>query len=244
MQGGGCGITYKVTPSVGESVLHSFTGGADGGIPMASPVLDATGNLYGTASGGGDLTCSQGGGNGCGTVWKLDTSGNFTVLHSFTGGTDGAGPVAGLVMDSSGNLYGDSSEGGDLSCGPGFGCGVVFKIDSSGNFTALYAFTGGANDGQFPIATLLRDSSGNLYGTTEEGGDQSCSQFGSAGCGVVFKLSGSDNETILHAFAGGVTDGALPPSAALITDGKGNLYGITPYGGTLDGGVIFAVKMQ
>jgi uncharacterized repeat protein (TIGR03803 family) len=242
--GQGCGVIFRVTYSGSETVLYSFTGGTDGAQPEASPILDPTGNLYGTAVVGGDLSCSLNTeGTGCGTVWKLDTSGNFSVLYTFTGGTDGGLPHAGLVVDPSGNLYGDAEGGGNLSCGPPDGCGVAFEIDSAGNFTVLHAFAGGSNDGQFPVATLLRDSSGNLYGTTLYGGDQSCSLFGSAGCGVVFKLDSSGNETILHAFAGGSTDGEGPtPGAALVTDGKGILYGTTTYGGVANVGVIFAVQ--
>jgi uncharacterized repeat protein (TIGR03803 family) len=242
--GEGCGVVYKVTHSGTETVLYSFTGGADGRGPEASPILDATGNLYGTAAIGGNLTCLQGQGEGCGTVWKLDTLGNLTILYSFMGGTDGAVPAAGLVLDPSGNLYGDAFYGGDLACNEGTGCGVAFKVDSSGNFTVLHTFTGGANDGFGPLAALLRDSAGNLYGTTVQGGDQSCTQSGVPGCGVVFKLDASGNETILHAFAGATMDGAVPTDGALITDGKGNLYGTTAFGGVANGGVIFAVRKQ
>jgi uncharacterized repeat protein (TIGR03803 family) len=245
--GGGCGIIYKVTPSGSETILYSFTGGADGREPRASPILDAAGNLYGTAIQGGNLNCSLGFGEGCGTVWKLDTSGNLTALYTFAGGTDGAFPSAGLVMDSSGNLYGDTEIGGNFSCSQpdGAGCGVIFKIDSSGNFTVLYTFAGEPNDGQGSNATLLRDANGNLYGTTVYGGDQSCSMFGSVGCGVVFKLDASGNETILHAFTGGTTDGEFPQSGTpLVSDGKGNLYGTTQYGGSSSGGVVFIVQAR
>jgi uncharacterized repeat protein (TIGR03803 family) len=243
--GGGCGAIYKVTPSGSETVLYSFTAGADGAFPMATPALDAAGDLYGTAEEGGDFSCPLFPRDGCGTVWKLDTSGNFTVLYSFTGGTDGAAPIAGLILDSSGNLYGTAGYGGDLTCGAPDGCGVVFMIDSSGNFTVLHTFTGGSNDGQEPQATLLRDSAANLYGTTLTGGDQSCADSnGEPGCGVVFKLDSSDNETLLHTFIGGTTDGALPAGGALISDGKGNLYGTTLYGGVATGGVIFEVQAR
>jgi uncharacterized repeat protein (TIGR03803 family) len=240
----GCGVVYKVTPSGGETVLYKFTGGTDGAAPYDSPVLDAAGNLYGTATDGGDLSCSQYIGGGCGTVWKIDTSGNFTVLYTFLGGTDGAGPEAGLVMDSSDNLYGAADEGGNLSCNPPLGCGTIFEISSSGNFTVLHTFTGGSTDGQYPSSTLVRDSSGNLYGTASEGGDLSCSLYGSTGCGVVYKVSSSGNETILHAFTGGTTDGALPQRYQLASDGKGDLYGTTQYGGSASDGVIFAVTAQ
>jgi uncharacterized repeat protein (TIGR03803 family) len=242
---GAYGVIYKVTPSRSETLLHSFTGGTDGAVPQANPVVDSLGNLYGTASAGGDLSCTEGSGAGCGTVWKLDTSGNFTVLYSFTGGTEGAAPIGGLVMDSSGNLYGTTIMGGDLSCFAPYGCGTVFELSISGNLAVLYSFTGGSSDGASPFATLLRDPSGNLYGTTEYGGDQSCAAGGSTnGCGVVFKVDASGNETILHAFTGGTTDGALPTFAALITDVKGNLYGATSYGGNANVGVIFAVRAQ
>jgi uncharacterized repeat protein (TIGR03803 family) len=242
--GQGCGIIYKLTPSRSETVLYRFTGGADGSSPFASPILDAAGNLYGTTPESGDLSCAQGSGVGCGTVWKLDTSGNLTVLHTFTGNTDGAIPQAGLVIDPSGNLYGDAAYGGNLSCGEGFGCGAVFKIDSSGNFTVLYSFNGGSNDGILPFATLLRDGNGNLYGTTVSGGNPSCSLGGGFGCGVVFRLDSSNNETILHSFSGDTADGAVPGHPPLITDGKGNLYGTTIFGGLANVGVIFQVQIQ
>jgi uncharacterized repeat protein (TIGR03803 family) len=238
----GCGVIYKITPSRIETVLYRFSGGTDGGSPVAKPVLDATGSLYGTAALGGDLSCALAPGTGCGTVWKLDIAGNFTVLYAFTGGADGAFPDAGVLMDSSGNLYGAAADGGDLSCNVGFGCGVVFEIDSSGGFNVLYTFLGGSSDGEIPNTTLVRDSSGNLYGTTVQGGDLSCVQ-NEFGCGVVFKLDPSGQETILHAFTGGATDGAGPQSP-LITDGKGSLYGTTEEGGAADGGVIFKVQMQ
>jgi uncharacterized repeat protein (TIGR03803 family) len=238
--GQGCGIIYKLTPSGSETTLYAFAGGADGAQPYNSPILlDSTGNLYGTAVRGGDLTCSPDPGIGCGTVWKLDTSGNFSVLYTFTGGADGWSPAAGLVMDASGDLYGTASGGGDLSCYAPYGCGVVFEIDSSGNFSVLYTFTGGSGDGEGPEGTLVRDSSGNLYGATGEGGDQSCG-LGN-GCGVIFKLDSSGNETILHIFTGGTTDGEYPQNG-LVRDGKGNLYGTTYEGGTANGGIIFAVR--
>jgi uncharacterized repeat protein (TIGR03803 family) len=234
----GCGTVYRVTPLGVETVLYRFTGGADGAFPSAAPILDSAGNLYGTALLGGDLTCALGQGLDCGTVWKLDTSGNLTVLYSFTG-PDGGGPGAALLMDSTSDLYGVTGAGGDLSCNEGYGCGVVFEIDSSGNFSVLHSFVGGSADGMGPQAALIEDAGGNLYGTTAAGGNQSCVN----GCGVVFKLDPSGNETILHYFTGGTTDG-WGPESPLTTDGKGNLYGTTVLGGVANGGVLFGVKAQ
>jgi uncharacterized repeat protein (TIGR03803 family) len=238
--GNGCGIVYKVSPSGVETILHSFTGGTDGAIPQGIPVLDASGNLYGVAANGANPGCDEG--FGCGTIYKVDTAGNFTVLYSFTGDTDGDVPVGGPVLDSSGNLYGTTTIGGNLSCSPPNGCGVVFKIDSSGNFTVLYTFNGGSNDGEGPNSTLLLDFAGNLYGTTGYGGDLSCDLNEGGGCGVVFKVDPSGEETILHAFAGGTGDGADPTNGPLTSDGKGNLYGTTSFGGVANGGVIFALR--
>ena len=132
----GCGTVFKLDQSGKETVLYSFTGAADGAVPLASVIRDSAGNLYGTTYNGGDLTdspCASLG--GCGVVFKLDRAGNETVLHTFTGGTDGANPSANLILDEDGNLYGTTSFGGDVTdspCSALGGCGVVFKIDLNG----------------------------------------------------------------------------------------------------------------
>src|ERR1039458_1607249 len=118
-----------------ETVLHTFTGGADGGVPLAGVVRDSAGNLYGTTELGGNA--SKG---GKGVVFKLDTAGNETVLHSFSG-SDGSYPFAGVTLDSEGNLYGTTSRGGAK------GYGTVYKVDSTGNESVLYSFTGGTDGG-------------------------------------------------------------------------------------------------
>src|SRR5207248_3167096 len=141
------------------------------------------------------------GGSGCGVVFKLDPTGKETVLYTFTGGTDGSNPVAGLRRDSAGNLYSTTQRGGDVNCNGGQGCGVVFKLDSTGRETVLYRFTGGT-DGAFPAAGLIRDAAGNLFGTTQSGGNPSC--FSGNGCGVVFKLDPTGKETVLYTFTGGL----------------------------------------
>src|ERR1017187_6672638 len=153
-----------------ESVLYSFKWGTDGAEPWAGLARDAQGNLYGTTSvGGGSTNCSP---YGCGTVFEVDTTGNETVLHSFTRtGGDGAYPYAGLVRDAQGNLYGTTYEGGDPACN----CGTVFKVDTTGKETVLHSFTGTGGDGAYPYAGLVQDAQGNLYGTTNNGGgSRSC----------------------------------------------------------------------
>jgi uncharacterized repeat protein (TIGR03803 family) len=184
----GWGTVFKLDKTGKETVLHAFTGGADGNAPWEGVIRDSAGNLYGTTLYGGDVTCSAGGFNGCGVVFKVNKSGKLTVLHTFEGGmNDGAAPIAGLVQDSSGNLYGTTVDGGALSCLNGdFGCGVVFKINASNTFTILHAFTGG-NDGLGPAAGVTLDSAGNIYGAAGEGGGTGCT--GGFGCGVIFKIT-------------------------------------------------------
>ncbi len=210
----GFGVVYKLNPSGNETVLHSFTGGSDGRGPYAGVVLDSAGNLYGTTQGGGST--------GAGVVYKLDPSGNETVLHNFTGGSDGSEPYAGVVLDSAGNLYGTTYYGGTV------GFGVVYKLDPSGNETVLHSFAGGT-DGARPWAAVVLDRTGNLYGTTYQGG--------TSASGVVFKLDPSGNETLLYAFPQS-PEGALP-FGAVASDSAGNLYGTTYYGGSAGYGVVF-----
>jgi uncharacterized repeat protein (TIGR03803 family) len=211
----GYGVIFKLDPRTRRlTVLYSFSGAPDGAQPMAGLISDAAGNLYGTTEVGGTFNV--------GVVFKLDNSGNETVLHNFTGGTDGGYPLASLIQDSAGNLYGTTSYGGISCIFSGIGCGVAFKLDTTtGNVTVLHAFTGGA-DGAFPGGRLFMDSAANLYGTTPLGG--AAGGCGGGGCGVIFKLdSKSSKETVLYTFAGG-TDGGQP-SAGLIRDSAGNFYG-------------------
>ncbi|MGH6839303.1 MAG: choice-of-anchor tandem repeat GloVer-containing protein [Methylocella sp.] len=205
-----------------ETVLHSFTFG-DGADPEAGVIADSNGNVYGTTFAGGA--------SDAGVVFKLSPGGTYTVLHSFSRGSDGRFPLAGLVADSSGNLYGTTDEGGGSGCG-GVGCGVVFKLSPDGTETVLHPFTGGS-DGANPLAGLIADSSGNLYGTTAFGG--------ASGNGVVFKLSPSGTETVLHAFSGFPSDGGTP-EGGLIADSSGNLYGTTAIGGASGNGVVFKLS--
>ncbi len=220
----GYGTVFKVDPYGNETVLHSFTGtGGDGAHPYASLVLDSKGNLYGTTYGGGYLGCQPP--YGCGTVFKLDPAGNETVLYSFTGEAPdyGLNPVGGLVRDPKGNLYGTTSYGGVDSY-----LGNVFKLELSGRMTDLYNFTGVGGDGEYPATNLTLGAHGNLYGTTNYGGEFACPYQSGLGCGMAFKVNAIGSETILYIFAGGAT--GFNPSA-LVRDAQGNLYGTTVGGG-------------
>lgn len=206
------------------TVLYAFTGGADGAEPLAGLVQDKEGNLYGTTYKDGDFSgviCTFLA--GCGVVFKLDPVGNETLLYTFTGGTDGASPVGGLILDDVGNLYGTTYFGGAEPCPESqYGCGVVFKLDPAGNERVLCTFTGGA-DGALPRGNLVRDKLGNLYGATERGGI-------SPYFGVIFKVDLTGNESVVYTFTGGA-DGSSP-NGDLILDEADNLYGTTFYGCT------------
>src|ERR1700691_1467618 len=207
------GVVYKVDVAGQETVLYTFTGGADGGHPWGDLVQDSSGNLYGTTNAGGAA--------GAGVVYKLAPNGSLTVLHSFAGGTDGANPEAGVVIDSSGNLYGTTYAGG-LS-----NVGVVYKLDAAGNETILYSFMGGS-DGANPTAGVTLDSSGNLYGTTYSGGTP-------GNAGTVYKVDATGHETVLYSFTGAADGGS--PAGGVVFDAAGNLYGTTESSGI--GGVVF-----
>ena len=214
------GGVFKVAPDGTETVLYSFTGGADGAFPEAALIRDSAGNLYGTTT--------QGGSDNIGVVFKVDPSGTETVLHSFTGGTDGVIPVGGLLRDAAGNLYGTTSQGGSSNDG------ILFKINPSGKETILHTFSGGTNDGKYPTYTsLLIDAEGNLYGVTEEGG--------SADGGILYKLSKTGKLTILHSFTGGTTDGCNVLGAPF-RDAAGNFYGTTSSCGTHTLGTVWKVN--
>lgn len=155
----GCGTVFKVAPSGKETVLYRFAGGTDGANPVAGLTPDKQGNLYGTTFYGGTYNL--------GTVFKLDSSGNETILHSFGEGKDGQNPAAGVILDKEGNIYGTTEYGGAYSNATTDG--TIFEISTSGAETVLHNFnyfTDGAN----PLAGLVMDAKGNLYGTASEGG--------------------------------------------------------------------------
>jgi uncharacterized repeat protein (TIGR03803 family) len=233
------GTVFKLDRNRVETVLYNFSGSSDGCYPRPGVILDATGNMYGAAS-----AC---GAYGYGVIFMVDSSGNETVLHSFSSGLDGANPESALLFDSERNLYGTTVNGGNSECG-GTGCGTVFELspDGKGGWTerVLYAFCSvtGCTDGEEPIAgPLVMDASGNIYGTTYFGGDP---RLCNGSCGVVFKLAPDGSETVLHSFTGG-SDGAFP-FAGLVMDSSGRLYGTTQQGGascfkTYTCGVVFRI---
>lgn len=220
----GFGTVYKLTKSGGqwkESVFYSFT---EFSYPpnqfCAGLVGDAAGNLYGTTY--------QNGAKHLGMIFEISAGGHETNLYSFKGASDGAFPIAGLVRDSAGNLFGTASAGGDVisnTCG-GVGCGVVFELNSSHQEIVLHTFE--KSDGLMPAGTLLRDSQGNLFGPALNGG----SGLG----GVVFAISARGQFSVLHNFSG--PDG-YQPQQGLIRDSKGDLYGTTVQGGTIGYGTVY-----
>jgi uncharacterized repeat protein (TIGR03803 family) len=208
------GVVYKLSRTGHYKVLHGFTSGADGDRPIGGVTRDSAGNLYGTTYTGGAANA--------GAVYKVNMAGHETVLYSFTGGSDGANPIAGVIRDSAGNLYGTTALGGAAFNG------VVFKLDMAGQETVLYSFTGEADGGQ-PYAGVIQDATGNLYGTTYQGG------LGNHG--VVYKLDVTGQETVLYSFTG-EPDGDQPHGGVAL-DPAGNLYGTTFLGGTSDQGAVY-----
>jgi uncharacterized repeat protein (TIGR03803 family) len=232
-------LSVSLTQAATEKTLYEFgaPGGDDGMQPFSVPVLDANGNLYGT-------TLLGGGPDNQGVIFELSPNGNNqwteTILHQFTGLSDGGNPIAGLVFDSKGNLYGTAESGGTN------GTGVVFELSPQGNgwtYSVLYSF--GAylktDDGFAPNSPVIFDSAGNIYGTTNEGGGAGCFN----GCGTVFELSlnskGKWTEQVIHHFSANPPDGQLP-SGGMTFDKNGNLYGTTPNGGTSGEGVLYQLK--
>ncbi|HUO28928.1 MAG TPA: choice-of-anchor tandem repeat GloVer-containing protein [Bryobacteraceae bacterium] len=213
------GLIFKLTPAGQFSILHTFTG-LDGDTPNSALTIDAAGNIYGTTTNGGP--------NGAGVLFKISAAGQFQDLYAFHLGVGGGLPTAGVVLDAEGNIYGTTQ-----AYGKGW-AGTVYKLAPSGNYKVLYSFTDEA-DGGFPNAVVL-DAAGNLYGTTWSGGPA-----GANGYGVVFELTPSGQETVLHSFTGG--DDGSQPEAGVILDPAGNLYGTTPYGGAAQGGVLFKIEM-
>jgi uncharacterized repeat protein (TIGR03803 family) len=207
-------------------VVYNFTGGSDGADPRAA-LIDVNGTLYGTTFEGGGSACYKY--QGCGTVFSVTPSGQETVLHAFTGGSDGAGPSAALI-DVNGALYGTTFHGGDSKCRnyTGIGCGTVFSITPSGSENVLHTFTG-PPDGAWPAAGLI-NVNGTLYGTTAEGGNSGGCRLGhpKIGCGSVYSITPSGSENVLFRLVGPATGSY---AAASLLDVNGTMYSATEFGG-------------
>ncbi|MGA9946401.1 MAG: choice-of-anchor tandem repeat GloVer-containing protein, partial [Candidatus Cybelea sp.] len=203
--GVGCGTVYSVSTSGAEKVLYAFKNGDDGASPLAD-LTDLSGTLYGTTSQGGRSACIMHV-TGCGTVFKVTTSGKETVLHNFLNGSDGAFPLGDLI-EVEGVLYGTTASGGS-----GYDTGTVFSITLAGMEKVLYAFQWDVG-GRYPGSGLV-DVDGMLYGTTSGGGlgYPGCS-FGAQECGTVFRISTKGGEKVIYSFAGG-SDGAIPRAALI-----------------------------
>jgi uncharacterized repeat protein (TIGR03803 family) len=211
------GTVFQLSPSGNVTVVYSFTGGADGGYPIGGVIQATDGNLYGTTYQGGD--------SGAGVVFQLSPAGSVNLLHTFTGGADGAYPYAGLIQAPDGSLYGTALAGGDVNTS----AGTVFRATGSGSFTVIHAFTGGT-DGTEPAAALTLGTDGNFYGVTYAGGD-----FGG---GTAFRIRSVPTPTITWptpapiAFGTRVTQAQLNATA----DVPGTFVYAPPAGTVLHGG--------
>jgi len=237
------GTVYELSPTTGYHLLYTFRyKGLGGWNPKGTLTIDSAGNLYGTTVNGGSnkTGCNN---SGCGVAFELSPPSNGgtwteTVLHSFCSQpncADGAGPQAGVILDSTGNLFGTTFAGGGTDSCNG-GCGTVFELSRTEvgwNETVLLTFSAQSS----PASGLIFDKLGNLYGTTQSGGN---------GKGSVFELSptgGVWTETVLYAFSdfSNSMDGSFP-QASLVFDGGGNLYGTTLMGGEFGLGTVFEVS--
>lgn len=242
--GNGCGTVFSLRPAASscrtvpcpwvETMLHRFSDEQYGAWPISEVILDVTGNLYGTTLHGGVGSCNLFGINGCGVVYKLtpsSTGWTQSVLYRFTGSSDGGSPWAGLIPDESGNLFGTTIMGGT-------GYGTVFQLThSESGWTESVIHNMEGSDGGWPLGSLVFDREGNLYGTT------SC--FGSDGAGTAFALSPANGGwllDLLRSFSHHGSSCGPPgpgPSAGLVIDANGALYGTTYVAGLYGHGNVF-----
>jgi uncharacterized repeat protein (TIGR03803 family) len=235
----GCGTLFKMTADGKFSTIHTFKG-TDGMYPESGLVRDSKGNLYGAAMFGGIRTCRAGGNHidnapGCGTIFKVDVNGKYTVLHTFSNHKDGAGPL-GLIIDSEDNLYGIGSGGGDHNGNP-FGYGTIFKVDTkTGAFSVLFTFTPEITGSSWFANLLVRDSEGNLYGAQKFDGAHNT--------GCLFRIDTKGKYTDLYDFDeledGKNEDGFLPQGVTL--GAQGDFYGSMMLGGSAGFGTLFHIK--
>jgi len=213
------GSIFKITTAGVFTSVYNFTGGDDGGEPLAALTLGTDGNFYGT--------CAYKGHFGYGTIFTMTPAGVLTTLHAFTGYYNGIDPNSKLVQASDGNFYGTTES--DLS--GSFGNGVVYEITPTGTFSIIHSFDTGDSLGTYPYTGLLRAPDGYLYGTTEAGGPSG---------GTIFRFSPSNPTLTTVQTFNGVNGGAPQGDLSLGTDG--NIYGTTANGGTVNRGVIFQLQ--
>ena len=234
---GGCGTVFAFLPgNTTDTILHFFGAAGDGATPLAELLPDSSQNFYSTTSAGGSTNCT----GGCGTVFVINPAANtYQVLHKFTGSADGTNPVAGLVFDSKGNLWGTARKGGAKS----FGTAFELAAPSFTNLAFVHSFKGPPN-GAYPAAALAFDKSvggalGTLYGTTSEGGNRVCS----GGCGLIFEIeiSGHIVKNVYKLTGPGANKTGATPVGRLAVDTTpgdvrlGHLYGTASMGGTNTG---------
>ena len=211
------GTVFKVSATGTFTVLHSFGNSTtDGSSPFTGLVQGTDGYFYGTTTAGGA--------NGYGTVYKITSTGAFTLLHSFsTATTDGDQPYGVLVQGTDANFYGTTIDGG-ANC---VGCGTVYKVSSAGAFSLVHSFSTATTDGRNPSSGLVQGSDGNFYATTQIGGSNSL--------GTIFEVSAAGTFTLLHSFSATTTDGSRSVSG-LVQGADGSFYGTTPYNGAHNDG--------
>ena len=230
---GGCGTVFKIDTQGNETVLYSFNGNtADGNWPYGGLLRDPEGNFYGTTYVGGTSypACNS---QGCGTVFTLRVTGEEQVVYNFTGLADGWGPYASLTLGTDGRVYSTTHLGGLYD-----NWGTVFAVDKHGVETVIHDFNGYDNDGGSPWGGLVRDSAGNMYGMTFAGDNFYCEPGFQLGCGVVYKVTETGDETVLYPFTG-QADGNWG-AGSLAIDGAGNLYGANQ-AGSAQWGTVFKV---
>jgi uncharacterized repeat protein (TIGR03803 family) len=217
--GNGAAAHFSIAPKGSTyTILHSFAGGTgDGSDSTAEVTLDASGNIDGTTG--------SGGANGNGTIFKLTSGGTETLLHSFGGSGDGTTPDGAVSIDSAGDIYGTTQDGG------AGGNGTIYELTAGGTYNVLHSFA--ADEGSFIRGHLTQDKQGNFYGTALFGG--------TPGYGTVFKYSTGGTLTVVHAFDS--TDGEYPEHG-VASDKAGNLYGATAFGGTGGQGTVYEISKK
>ena len=217
----GCGTVYRLSGTE-VSILHVFRGGEDGYRP-SGPLIVYNQEFYGTTY--------YGGVNDLGTIYKLSRDGTYTVLYSFAGGTQGLNQYGKLVADTEGNIYGLAGGGvGNCFGGP---CGTIYKLTPAGEYSVLHAFDPLTSEGTSASYGLVKDSEGNLYGTTVFGGTGMGDQCPPDGCGTIYKITPEGVITFIRNFVGGIVDGSKP-YGGLTIDANDNLYGTTFEGGGVE----------